>query len=189
MDKQTLQLIEKARDGSTRAMNQLFNQWYKRVYNIAWKYFAEEDAALEVCQQSFLAMQRHFHSLNEPAKFEIWLYRTVINQCHQEHRRQRQQRVLKEAYPGNVIQISPERPDQAYQREEVTRLVLNALQKLPEDQRTVLIMKEYEGLKFREIAEVLDISENTAKSRLYYGLENLKKILLSNCASKEICHG
>ncbi|MBK7870791.1 MAG: RNA polymerase sigma factor [Saprospiraceae bacterium] len=80
-------------------------------------------------------------------------------------------------------------PDQAYQREEVTRLVLNALQKLPEDQRTLLIMKEYEGLKFREIAEVLDISENTAKSRLYYGLENLKKILLSNCASKEICHG
>lgn len=189
MDQQTLHLIEKARDGSTRAMNQLFGQWYKRVYNIAWKYFAEEEAALEVCQQSFLAMQRHFHTLNEPAKFEIWLYRTVINQCHQEHRRQRQVRDLKSGFPKNNVPVAPERPDQTYQREEVTRLVLNALQQLPEDQRTVLIMKEYEGLKFREIAEVLDISENTAKSRLYYGLQNLKKILLSNQASKEICHG
>ncbi|MBK7870790.1 MAG: hypothetical protein IPJ74_08935 [Saprospiraceae bacterium] len=53
MDKQTLQLIEKARDGSTRAMNQLFNQWYKRVYNIAWKYFAEEDAPWKFASSHF----------------------------------------------------------------------------------------------------------------------------------------
>jgi len=87
------------------------------------------------------------------------------------------------------VRQAPESPDQLYQRAEITRHILSALQQLPEEQRTVIIMKEYEGLKFREIADVLDISENTAKSRLYYGLQNMKKILLSNQASKEICHG
>ena len=56
---------------------------------------------------------------------------------------------------------------------------------LSEEQREVVIMKEYEGLKFREIAETLSISENTVKSRMYYGLESLKKILERNKVTKE----
>ena len=59
---------------------------------------------------------------------------------------------------------------------EKAQLIMRAIQQLPEEQRTVLILKEYEGLKFREIAATLDISENTAKSRLYYGLKALRKM-------------
>lgn len=189
MEKQSIQLVQQAQSGDTQALNRLFSLWYDRVYNIAWKYFADEDLALEVCQRSFLAMQRHLSKLNDPTKFKYWLYRTVVNQCHMEHRRKKQQQNLKEAYPQNHVRQAPERPDQLYHQAEITRHILYALQQLPDEQRTIIIMKEYEGLKFREIAEVLDISENTAKSRLYYGLQNMKKILLSNQASKEICHG
>lgn len=64
-------------------------------------------------------------------------------------------------------------------------MVLDALQKIPEEQRTVIIMKEYEELTFREIAEMLGISEGTAKSRLYYGLKNLRKVLLKDNITKE----
>jgi RNA polymerase sigma-70 factor (ECF subfamily) len=56
-------------------------------------------------------------------------------------------------------------------------ILQKALLELSEEQREVVIMKEYEGLKFREIAEILNISENTVKSRMYYGLDGLKKIL------------
>jgi RNA polymerase sigma-70 factor (ECF subfamily) len=59
------------------------------------------------------------------------------------------------------------------------------LKELSEEQREVVIMKEYEGLKFREIAEVLNISENTVKSRMYYALDGLKKILDKNNITKE----
>lgn len=189
MKEQTPYLIEKAQRGNTRALNELFSLWYERVYNIAWKYFADEDLAMEVCQAAFVAVQRHLHTLQDPAKFQYWLYRIVINQCHLEHRQHKLQRGLKENYSQNIRSLHPEQPDQAMQREETTRLILKALQQLPEEQRTVLILKEYEGLKFREIADLLDTSENTAKARLYYGLQNLKKILLNNQASKEICHG
>ncbi len=189
MELQTVHLIEKAQRGNIRALNQLFSLWYERVYNIAWKYFADEDLAMEACQAAFVAVQRHLNTLQDPSKFKYWLYRIVVNQCHLEHRQQKQMRGLKESYSQNIISLHPEQPDQAMQREETTRLILKALQQLPEEQRTVLILKEYEGLKFREIADLLEISENTAKARLYYGLENLKKILLKNQASKEICHG
>ena len=65
-------------------------------------------------------------------------------------------------------------------------LVLQALQQIPKEQRTIIIMKEYEGLKFREIADMLEISENTAKSRLYYGLKALRKIFESNQMKKDL---
>jgi RNA polymerase sigma-70 factor (ECF subfamily) len=66
--------------------------------------------------------------------------------------------------------------------------VLAALQALPEEQRTVIIMKEYEGLKFREIAEVLELPENTVKSRLYYGLRALRKFFLTTNLKREVYH-
>ena len=64
-------------------------------------------------------------------------------------------------------------------------ILQQALLELNEDQREVVIMKEFEGLKFREIAEVLNISENTVKSRMYYGLDGLKKILESKNITKD----
>jgi len=61
----------------------------------------------------------------------------------------------------------------------------SCLMQLSQEQREVVIMKEYEGLKFREIAEALNISENTVKSRMYYGLDGLKKILEQKKITKE----
>ena len=67
----------------------------------------------------------------------------------------------------------------------MTDLLQKCLTGLSEEQREVVIMKEYEGLKFREIAEVLNISENTVKSRVYYGLDGLRKILERKNINKE----
>ena len=66
---------------------------------------------------------------------------------------------------------------QNYQQKELEEMMHNLLKRIPEEQKAVIIMKEYEGMKFREIAEALGISENTAKSRLYYGLNSLKKMM------------
>ena len=65
----------------------------------------------------------------------------------------------------------------SYTERELADILQEALSELNAEQREVVIMKEYEGLKFREIAEVLNISENTVKSRMYYGLDGLRKIL------------
>lgn len=77
-------------------------------------------------------------------------------------------------------------PERIYARQELAELMQQCLKELSDEQREVIIMKEYEGLKFREIAEVLNISENTAKSRLYYGLHSLKKILEKRNITSEL---
>ena len=77
-------------------------------------------------------------------------------------------------------------PDERIMEKEIGELVLECLGQLPDEQRAILIMKEYEGMKFREIAISLQISENTAKSRLYYGLKAMKKILEEKNYNKEI---
>jgi RNA polymerase sigma-70 factor (ECF subfamily) len=78
-------------------------------------------------------------------------------------------------------------PEKQLQQVELSDILQEALMELNEEQREVVIMKEYEGLKFREIAEVLNISENTAKSRMYYGLDGLKKILERKKKCDNIC--
>jgi len=68
-------------------------------------------------------------------------------------------------------------PDTDFEKQELGVILHQALNKINEEQRIVVIMKEYEGFKFREIAEMLQISENTVKARMYYGLNALRKIL------------
>ena len=80
-------------------------------------------------------------------------------------------------------------PYYLYNREERGKVVLMALQSIPVEQRQVIIMKEYDGMKFREIADVLGESENTIKSRLYYGLKAMKNILMKHQWTKELYHG
>ncbi|HMI65020.1 MAG TPA: sigma-70 family RNA polymerase sigma factor, partial [Cyclobacteriaceae bacterium] len=78
-----------------------------------------------------------------------------------------------------------ENPESQLRHTELSDLLQKCLTELPPEQREVVIMKEYEGLKFREIADVLNISENTVKSRMYYALDELKRILDRKQITKE----
>lgn len=172
-------------DKDKAALNELFELWYERVYNMAWKYFGDEDMAMDVSQQVFVTIHRKLSSLKEASKFKFWLYRMVMNQCHMESRKQKTLSNFKEKITLRGSQARQERPDEIYHRNERSEMVIKALQRIPAEQRNIIIMKEYEELTFREIAETLGISESTAKSRLYYGLKNMRKVLLNNNITKE----
>ena len=90
-----------------------------------------------------------------------------------------------ESYHWEESRNRGEDPDRQLRHAELSDLLHKCLNELSDEQREVVIMKEYEGLKFREIAEVLNISENTVKSRMYYALDALKRILNKNNITKE----
>ncbi len=183
--------IQRISNGDEQAFNELVQLWYKRIYNYAWKYFSkhsEFDAhtmASEVCQKTFITVHKKLPQLQEIKKFKSWLYRIATNYCNEEDRKKKRRKILSlqsfQQEEGGVKALNwkatDRGPEADMQRKEAGKLVRMALKEINQDQRTVLIMKEYEGLTFREIAETLDISENTAKSRMYYGLKAMRKVL------------
>lgn len=115
-------------------------------------------------------------------QFSTWIYQIAVNICRDELKSRKRRGMMpleqiNEYGDDAKLRLPAEQgPEHVTQVQELGRLLNAALARIPEQQRVVVVMKEYQGLKFREIAHVLDISENTAKSRMYYGLKALRAI-------------
>jgi len=188
-------LVSRARDGDQGAQGKLVQLWYKRIYNFSFKFFMDHDLAMEVSQKTFISMCRNLAGLQDTARFKSWLYKIAVNYCREEARKTKNNRSVSfDAVLNQDFEDSPKwesssqrdhSPERQLRHRELSDFLQSALRELNEEQREVVIMKEYEGLKFREIAEVLNISENTVKSRMYYGLEALRRILEKKNINKD----
>lgn len=188
-------LIARAREGDKNAQGRLVQLWYKRIYNFSYKYFFDHDQAMEVAQKTFISMHKNLAGLQDVTRFKSWLYTIAVNYCREEVRKKKTNRALslndfdsgerENSYSWEESHHRSENPDRQLRHSELSDLLQECLMLLPAEQKEVVIMKEYEGMKFREIAEALNISENTVKSRMYYGLDGLKKILDQKRITKE----
>jgi len=189
-------LIINAQKGDEKALNQLVGLWYKRIFNYVHKYCCDQDLATDLSQKTFIAMFRNIQKLKDVNRFKPWLYRIATNLCHEEERKKKRNKTVSLTVSKNeenekrTIEVGTAEgnyfnPERSYQQQELETVLIAALGELCEEQRSVVIMKEYEGLKFKEIAEALDTSENTIKTRLYTGLRHLKDILKKNNITKE----
>jgi RNA polymerase sigma-70 factor (ECF subfamily) len=139
----------------------------------------------DLAQEAFARLYAKRHQYEPAARFSTYLWRVALNLCYDELRR------LKRRPATSLHSFAPEEPFSRHdapaavetppasampQREQVA-LVRDALQKLPEHYRAVVVLRHYEDLKFREIADVLDIPEGTVKSRMAEGLQQLAEIL------------
>ena len=188
-------LLVQAREGDRHAQGKLVQAWYKRIYNFSYRFFYDHDLAMEAAQKTFIAMHRNIAFLQDTTRFRSWLYTIAVNCCREEIRRRKNDRSVslhdlrpgegEESYPWEQSGDRGANPERVLRHGELTDLLHDCLMQLSEEQREVVIMKEYEGLRFREIAESLNISENTVKSRMYYGLDALKRILERKKITKE----
>ena len=188
-------LILQAREGDRHAQGRLVQVWYKRIYNFSYKFFYDHDLAMEAAQKTFIALHRNIAYLQDTSRFRPWLYTIAVNCCREELRKKKSDRSVsmnelrpgehEDSYRWEVSGDRREDPERMLRQNELSELLHDCLMQLSEEQRAIVIMKEYEGLKFREIAEALNISENTVKSRMYYGLEALKRIFEKRKITKE----
>lgn len=181
------QLIIRFLDGQVNAFNTLVWRWEKRLYNFILRYVGDREDAKDLCQKTFIQVYQNLRRLRDPRRFPPWLYQIAVNMCRDELRkRQRRSTFSLEALqegeddrsdlPLEVAAPSSTHPDVVAHRRDLRDLFHAALQAIPEEQRVVVIMKEYQELTFAEIAEALQISVNTVKSRMYYGLSALRKV-------------
>lgn len=184
-------LVEKFRGGDIEAFNRLVERWQDRIHRFAYRYLSSYDEAREITQKTFIRAYKKLHTLEDVDKFSSWLYRIANNLCLDEIKRagRRRSAPMKALGPDPIAESLASSPDRTIQHQQLEVLLQQALSRLPDEQRIVVIMKEYQGLTFREIAEILKEPENTVKSRMYYGLNALRKIFDDwNLKTEELYH-
>ena len=193
------ELIQRHIRGDAQAFNFLIWRWQTPIYNFCLRYSGSRDDALDLAQKTFIKCYHSLGQLNNADRFGSWLYQIALNQCR-DHSRNRYYKyhVLDDpenfgsreadAVPTMPSQTSNDRsnPEWTTEQADLQDILTRALSELPDEQKTVIILKEYQDLTFRDIAEVLKESENTVKSRLYYGLRTLRKILTKWNIDKEL---
>lgn len=176
------ELVARSIRGDRDSFNELILRWERPIYALAYRTIGREDDARDVCQETFLRAFRALPGFRGQAKFSSWLYRITLNLCRDWMRRQRRAPFV--PVPDNVDPVelaASAEPSEAIEdlvaRRDLTRMVERVMSRLPEEQRTAIILKEYHGLTFQEIAELLGCPLSTVKTRLYQGLAVVRREL------------
>ncbi|HEY0873903.1 MAG TPA: sigma-70 family RNA polymerase sigma factor [Vicinamibacterales bacterium] len=176
------ELVTLSQEGDLDSFNQLVVRWERPIYALAYRVIGREEDARDVAQETFLRAFRALKGFKGQAKFSSWLYRITLNLCRDWIRREKRTPIAQMPEGVDLIELAGEEtPSETIEelvgRRQLGRAVSKAMAMLPEEQRTAIILKEYHGLTFQEIAELLDCPLSTVKTRLYQGLSVVRKQL------------
>jgi RNA polymerase sigma-70 factor (ECF subfamily) len=176
------ELVTRSRGGDLDSFNQLILRWERPIYALAYRVIGREEDARDVCQETFLRAFRALPGFKGQAKFSSWLYRIALNLCRDWIRRQRRAPVMQMPEDMDPLEMASEvGPTESIEdlvaRRELSAVVESAMALLPEEQRTAIVLKEYHGMTFQEIADLQGCPLSTVKTRLYQGLSVLRRHL------------
>ena len=174
------ELVARSIGGDLDSFNQLVLRWERPIYALAYRVIGREEDARDVCQETFLRAFRSIGGFKGQAKFSSWLYRIALNLCRDWIRKQRRTPVYQAPEGVDVIEMAAEQgPTESIEdlvaRNVQSRAVAEAMKALSDDQRTAIVLKEYQGLTFQEIADLLGCPLSTVKTRLYQALVVLRR--------------
>ena len=179
------ELVARSQQGDTESFNELILRWERPIYALAYRTIGREEEARDVCQDTFLRAYRALPGFKGQAKFSSWLYRIALNLCRDWMRKQRRAPTVQMPEGVDPVEMAAEGgPVESIEtlvaRRELSAVVEEAMALLPEEQRTAIILKEYHGMTFQEIADLQGCPLSTVKTRLYQGLSVLRRELGKN---------
>src|SRR5829696_214133 len=172
-------IVERALTGDADAFGELVRRWERRIFALAYGMLGREEDARDATQETFLAAFRNLRGFRGEAKVSSWLHRIAVNQCISRQRRTkvRSESALEDEQENAACSFAApfsQSPAHVAEDRQETLAVRRAINSLPIDLRQVVVMKEFEELTFREIADALDLPLSTVKSRLYTALKQLQ---------------
>lgn len=173
------QVIRRAQAGDEAALNQVVTSQQNYVYSICMGVFGNPEEAADMTQEAFIHLFRVLPTFRGDTRFTTWLYRVVKNLCYDELRRRRRQ---PQQASEEALSFLPETapwsdPERVVTREETQERVRAALGQLEDHYRLALTLYYFQGLKYREIAEVTGLPMNTVKSHIYRGKARMAELL------------
>jgi RNA polymerase sigma-70 factor (ECF subfamily) len=186
-------LVARSRNGDLDSFNQLILRWERPIYALAFRVIGREEDARDVCQETFLRAFRALPGFKGQAKFSSWVYRIALNLCRDWIRRQRRTPTVQlpegvEAEDLAAARGPVESIEDLVSRRELGAVVAEAMALLPEEQRTAIILKEFHGMTFQEIADLQGCPLSTVKTRLYQGLTVLRRQLENTAKQQSVGH-
>jgi RNA polymerase sigma-70 factor (ECF subfamily) len=181
-------LMVRFQGGDRPAFAQLVRRHKAALFTFALRHVGSEPTAEEVVQEAFARIVQHAAEFRHASRFSTWIYRITRNLCVDELRKRalRRHPSLDEPSRGSDaegLSLGERTPDSRANVEraatsiEIRQRVADAIAELPEEQREVFLLRELSNLPFKEIAAIVGVEENTAKSRLRYALERLQEAL------------
>ena len=166
-------LVQRCAAGDQAACAELVSEHQRMVVQLAINLLGDRDEALDLSQEVFLRVFRTIHRFRGQSSLRTWIYRIAVNQARNRHRfwrrRHRGDQVSLDAHVaahGDVLPGGDAGPDRILAQKELAARLKSALEHLPFDQRTAIILREIDGLSYEEIAYSLGVAIGTVKSRL-----------------------
>lgn len=177
-------LMIRARSGDKDAFAELVRRYGSKMVNLAYRIIGDREIAEDVAQETFLRAYQSAPRYQTISKFSTWLHTIAINLCRNELKRRRNQVYSLEGMAQKDdekmrIDIADHhnKPDILYERKEIERIVLGALESLPEHFRLPLVLRDIQGLTYEEIEEILGIPQGTVKSRINRARLRVKEMI------------
>ncbi len=175
-------LIDRCLDGETAAFGELVRRYQDRLYNTVYRLVDNSEDAQDIVQDAFLNAYQSLDGFKGDSQFFTWLYRIAVNTAISHKRRQRVLLSINAGRNGaNGVQpldaSEYSRPGEALERAEQEQRIQEALSRLSPEHRAVLVLKDLEGQKYEEMAEVLGVPIGTIRSRLHRARAELRELL------------
>ena len=185
-DLQERDLIRKAKQGDMLAFEELILKHEKIVYNLALRMMNHSEDAMDISQEVFLKAYRSLSNFDERSAFSTWLYRITHNTCIDEIRKRKGKQTYSleedlESEDGSMqrqVADDGDTPEESLMRKEQKSEILRALDTLSEEHKAAIILRDVKGLSYEEIAEILELSLGTVKSRINRARNQLKTEIL-----------
>lgn len=183
------QLVKLSIQGDTRAFEELVAQYQNKVYALSFRYMGNEEDAYDMAQEAFIKAFRSLRSFKGNSSFSTWLYRITTNVCLDELRR-RKRKISPISLDEPVAtrdgdEVEKEIADTSlsadilYEQKEFSQYINDLLNEMKPEHKTAIVLRDVMGFSYEEIAEVLNCSMGTVKSRISRAREALRKKLTS----------
>lgn len=181
-----LDMVRAVKAGDATAYRGLVEKYQQRIYHVIYGMVRNQEDARDLTQDAFIKAFRSLDRFREDSRFYTWLYRIAMNVTIDFTRRRARAPVssgadedvaVRDADRGIEDTRRDESPGRQLERKQLHTAILDAIETLPETHRQVILLREVEGLSYKEIAEILEIKEGTVMSRLFYARKKLQEML------------
>lgn len=178
-----IELIQKLKTGDKHAFEEFVIQYQKKVYYFVYKYFNNEEEVKDISQEIFIKIYKNIKYFKEDSSLNTWVYKIMHNTCTDEYRRRSKRNGFIASFLNHSDQLDTvidtstrTNPEKNAELNETRDQLKKCVQSLPPRQRDIIILKVWEELKIREIAQILNCSDGTIKANLFKAYKNLRKI-------------